>query len=549
MAVIAPFVGFAIWAVARGISSREGAHGSPAPSRPAGPRAVVAALAAGAEIWLSGNAPVRPDPGRDGRLARGHRHRRGPHHRRSRRLRARPSGPICSTATASKESAGTAGVLVSLGAACGGGGRDLVRRLLETRRARVRHGRAERIVVRGSGAAAAREPAARLRRPGCQQRQALAGVLAGLVGLIVTGRPALRGRRSVPGADAPDRHGERPRGIGRAAARSRRPRRRAAPRSAASCTGTRMRTTASSTGIPHHHAEPHRRLRRQPPPRPRRTRTRSRSSASRTSRRPSTISTRAPRSIAALLLILGVVLGPPPQPAEFAARRRAARRGHAARAAAARARSSHARCIVLPVAAGIALFAPLASVSGRVERSRRSAAAYRTGWALSWSIIAKAWLGAFTVIVLAATTPPRRSSRAWGRCDCPVVFMTMLTFLYRYTDVLRGQLPSMRRRRREPRAGRAGTFGSPRCTATSPERCSCARTSAASASTRRCSRAATTERCRRPSRLRMRAADALVLATAVLASGGARSCTDDPRLRADPAPAAFECRCGRSPRT
>ena len=149
------------------------------------------------------------------------------------------------------------------------------------------------------------------------------------------------------------------------------------------------------------------------------------------------------KTIGALLLIVGIVLGPPPQLLEFAFV-----------AALLLVLTLMARlplaailvrtALVLPVAVGIALFAPLANVAG-AWGAEGVAHAYQTGWVLSWSIVSKAWLGAFTVILLAATTPPPLLFKGLSSMHVPSVFMTMLTFLYRYADVLRGQLHSMRR--------------------------------------------------------------------------------------------------------
>jgi len=147
--------------------------------------------------------------------------------------------------------------------------------------------------------------------------------------------------------------------------------------------------------------------------------------------------------LAALLLISGIVLGPPPRLTEFAllfALLVSVTLLARLPMGAALARS----LLVLPIAASIALFAPLARVDGGWS-AHSVAEAYASGWPLSWSILSKAWLGAFTVILLAATTAPPLLFKGLTAMRVPLVFMTMLTFLYRFADVLRSQLGSMRR--------------------------------------------------------------------------------------------------------
>ncbi len=99
--------------------------------------------------------------------------------------------------------------------------------------------------------------------------------------------------------------------------------------------------------------------------------------------------------------------------------------------------------LVLPVAAGIALFAPLASVGGSWSVGAFGAA-YRSGWITVWGIVSKAWLSAYLTLLLASTTPPPSLFQALKALKMPLIFLTMLSFLYRYTDVLGRQLRSMR---------------------------------------------------------------------------------------------------------
>lgn len=84
---------------------------------------------------------------------------------------------------------------------------------------------------------------------------------------------------------------------------------------------------------------------------------------------------------------------------------------------------------VLPVAVSIALFAPLTA----------------GGWQLGWTIVSKAWLSALAVLVLSATTPPARLLSGMRSLGMPAVFVSTLTFLYRFATVLGDQVASMRR--------------------------------------------------------------------------------------------------------
>lgn len=99
--------------------------------------------------------------------------------------------------------------------------------------------------------------------------------------------------------------------------------------------------------------------------------------------------------------------------------------------------------LVLPVAVGIAAFAPL---SGLTQWSLPGIAhAYATDWILIWAIVSKAWVSAFAVLLVSATTTPPRLFKALRALKMPDIFLTMLSFLYRYVDVMREQLRSLRR--------------------------------------------------------------------------------------------------------
>ncbi len=146
--------------------------------------------------------------------------------------------------------------------------------------------------------------------------------------------------------------------------------------------------------------------------------------------------------VAALVLVFGVVLAPPMRPPEFAFVCAVLLAGTLlARLPvfAVLARSA----IVLPLAGTIALFAPLAQAQGSLSAGSVGAA-YASHWGLVWAILSKAWLSAYTMLLLSATTPPPRLFKGLRALRVPSVFTTMLAFLYRYADVLGDQLRSMR---------------------------------------------------------------------------------------------------------
>ncbi|MBI5232479.1 MAG: cobalt ECF transporter T component CbiQ [Coriobacteriales bacterium] len=146
--------------------------------------------------------------------------------------------------------------------------------------------------------------------------------------------------------------------------------------------------------------------------------------------------------VAAALVIMGVVLGPPARGLEFLLF-----------VALVSTLSILARiplgwmfvrsAIVLPIAGGIALFAPLAHATSFTASG--IATAYASGWPTMWTIVSKAWMSAFVVLLVSASTPPPVLFHGLKALRMPSIFLTMLTFLYRYVDVLRDQLRSMRR--------------------------------------------------------------------------------------------------------
>lgn len=132
--------------------------------------------------------------------------------------------------------------------------------------------------------------------------------------------------------------------------------------------------------------------------------------------------------LAVLAFVLGVVLSPPLRPLE----------------------------LVLAVAliAGLTLIArlPLGAVFGRsvwVLLPALTIAVFAPftadGWVLAWSIITKAWLSALAVLLLSATTPPPRLLLGLRKLGLPSIFAETLTFLYRFVTVLAEHVTSMRR--------------------------------------------------------------------------------------------------------
>lgn len=146
--------------------------------------------------------------------------------------------------------------------------------------------------------------------------------------------------------------------------------------------------------------------------------------------------------ISALSLIIGVVAGPTLRPIEFALL--LALLGALVLISGVPLRWIFGRAaLVLPIALGIALFSPL----GRMESLSwiGARAAYAENWLLVWGILSKAWFSAFTVLLVSSTTPLPRILKALEWLKLPDVFLTLLTFLYRFTDVFAEQLRSMRR--------------------------------------------------------------------------------------------------------
>lgn len=142
--------------------------------------------------------------------------------------------------------------------------------------------------------------------------------------------------------------------------------------------------------------------------------------------------------VAALVLVLGVVTTPPLRLAEFllccgllvavAVLARLPLRPLLARSA-----------MVLPVAATIALLAPLQAAGGSW-----SGIGAAHGWTVAGGIMSKAWLSACLMLLLAATTSTADLLAGLRRLHVPDVFVMLLSFIARYVSVLLDQLRSLR---------------------------------------------------------------------------------------------------------
>lgn len=147
--------------------------------------------------------------------------------------------------------------------------------------------------------------------------------------------------------------------------------------------------------------------------------------------------------LAALLLVLGVVATPPLRLAEFGSF------CLLLAAVALIARLPLRRLLlrslaVLPVAATIALLAPLQAGGGSWNASGVSGAEVAAAWVVAWSIVSKAWLSASCMLLLAATTRTPDLLAGLRRLGVPAVFVMLLSFIARYVTVLVDQLRSLR---------------------------------------------------------------------------------------------------------
>lgn len=147
--------------------------------------------------------------------------------------------------------------------------------------------------------------------------------------------------------------------------------------------------------------------------------------------------------VAALALIVAIVLSPAPRPLETALIA-ALLFAVAALAKLPLATVAARASLVLPFAGAIALLAPVTAAGGSLSAATVAGAYAGGGWIIAWSILAKAWLSVLVTVVLSATTPLPRLIRGLGALRVPIVFVTLFTFLHRYVDVLGDQLTSLR---------------------------------------------------------------------------------------------------------
>lgn len=147
--------------------------------------------------------------------------------------------------------------------------------------------------------------------------------------------------------------------------------------------------------------------------------------------------------LAALALVLGVVTTAPLRPAELALFC-ALLAAVAAIAQLPLGRVLRRSLAVLPVAATIALLAPLQASGGSWNAAGLAAAWSGGGWLIAWSIVSKAWLSALCMLLLAATTRTAELLQGLRRLGVPGVFVMLLAFIARYVSVLGDQLRSLR---------------------------------------------------------------------------------------------------------
>lgn len=147
--------------------------------------------------------------------------------------------------------------------------------------------------------------------------------------------------------------------------------------------------------------------------------------------------------VAAGALILAVVLTPPLRPIEFALLTTVL----LAAASLGRLPLSWVlkrTALVIPIAGTIALFAPLAR-SGEALTVGGMVGSYAgSGWVAAWAILTKAWLSVLVTVVLSGTTSAPQLIRGLHSLRLPDVFVTLFSFIYRYVDVFRSQLDSLR---------------------------------------------------------------------------------------------------------
>lgn len=98
--------------------------------------------------------------------------------------------------------------------------------------------------------------------------------------------------------------------------------------------------------------------------------------------------------------------------------------------------------LVVPFAGTIALCAPLARLGAWSWAGVEEA--YIQGWPLILAILAKSTLSVLIVTALVLTTRPPDLLRGLQALGLPDIFLTLFTFLLRFTDLFREQLSQLR---------------------------------------------------------------------------------------------------------
>lgn len=99
---------------------------------------------------------------------------------------------------------------------------------------------------------------------------------------------------------------------------------------------------------------------------------------------------------------------------------------------------------VLPFAGTIALLAPLGANGGSWNAGGLMSAWAGGGLVVTWGILSKAWISAFCMLVVAASTRRAELLGALRRLKTPAVFVMLLSFMTRYVGVLGEQLRALR---------------------------------------------------------------------------------------------------------
>ena len=98
--------------------------------------------------------------------------------------------------------------------------------------------------------------------------------------------------------------------------------------------------------------------------------------------------------------------------------------------------------VVLPFAGGIAVFAPLAQIESWSLAGIGTS--YQTGWPLIVDILFKSWCATYVVLLVIQSMSIEQLIRAFSQLKVPHIFITLFTFLYRFTDLFREQIRIMR---------------------------------------------------------------------------------------------------------